>query len=362
MLYLVDRISGFGGADDVVSFKTRDMLQQCGLACECQYIWKSSLTRWLLRSRLRGRFWLSAALSIQWEWRQFVQRLRPGDVVWVCGSVSPKLETHCRFERAIQSQGAKYVLQLLDNTLGIPALQPATLARIHLADAVVVVTPALQPVVQQAAPEKPVVLLEEPVDTDRLYRPAVVEKAPVVIWTGHPRNTGHVTALAPILEKAFRARAFTLRLVCGSRRPALALNIPWEWYPYWPEREGDYFQTARAGIAFFEDTPYNRCKGNYKIKTMLAAGVPVITTPVGYNHILVKPGVTGFLARTPAEWVQSLETLMANSALASSMGAAARQDMVQRYSHSVLMPVWCAALSRLFPAQCKPEAPKDPRP
>lgn len=351
MLHLVDKVF-FGEADDVLGPKTRDTIRQCGLPCECHRIWATAITQRLLHSRLRGRFWLSSALSVHWEWRRFLHHIRAGDVVWVCGAVAPQLETSCRFEHALHARGAKYVLHLIDNMLALPAMRESTLARARLADAVIVVTPELQAAVKQSLPDKAVVLLEEPVDVDRLYRPTLGEKVPVVIWTGRPRNADHITALAPVLEKAYRSRAFTLRIVSGSQRPSLALNIPWEWLPYLPEREGDYYRTAQVGIALFEDSPYNRCKGNYKVKTMLAAGIPVITSPVGYNQVLVKHGVTGFLANSPAEWQQYLEVLLADCTLSMVMGTAARQDMIRRYSHRVQMPLWCFALNKLFPKEC----------
>ena len=350
MLHLVDKIN-YGEADDVLGIKTRDTLRACGVPCECHRIWATPLTRWLLHAPFRGRYWLATVLPVKWEWHKFMRQVRAGDVVWVCGSIAPKPETSCQFERAIQAKGARYVLHLIDNLFALPEMHAAILARAQLADAIVVVTPSLQAMVKEVVPNKPVVLLEEPVDTDRLHRPFAAQEPPQIIWTGRPRNIGHVAALAPVLEATYRSHAFTLRIVCGSHRPTLALNIPWEWMPYYPEKEGSYYQASRAGIAFFEDTPYNQCKGNYKVKTMLAAGVPVITTPVGYNHVLIKPGETGFLVRTPAEWAQSLKTLLTNAALAKAMGLAARQDMLQRYSHRMLMPVWRDALNKLSPAE-----------
>jgi glycosyltransferase involved in cell wall biosynthesis len=72
----------------------------------------------------------------------------------------------------------------------------------------------------------------------------------------------------------------------------------------------------------------------------MAAGLPVVTNPVGVHVDMVRPGENGFLAATEAEWVDAIRTLAADPELRRRMGAAGRRLVEERYSVEAGAALW----------------------
>lgn len=72
----------------------------------------------------------------------------------------------------------------------------------------------------------------------------------------------------------------------------------------------------------------------------MAAGMPVVTTPVGGIPEAVTDGVEGFLVAPGdiAALVDRLTTLLADPALAQRMGQAGRRKVENTFAHSIIMP------------------------
>jgi len=73
-----------------------------------------------------------------------------------------------------------------------------------------------------------------------------------------------------------------------------------------------------------DDSPYSRAKEAFKLKEYMAAGLPVVCSPVGHNLEVVEDGVTGFFASSTDEWRARLVQLVEDSDLRSAMGRAGR--------------------------------------
>jgi glycosyltransferase involved in cell wall biosynthesis len=92
------------------------------------------------------------------------------------------------------------------------------------------------------------------------------------------------------------------------------------------------------------DEPWERGKCGYKLIQYMAAGRPIVASPVGVNTQIVTTDV-GFLAASPAEWVKHIDRLAADPDLRQTMGMAARRRVEQHYSLQVMAPRICALLS-----------------
>src|SRR4030095_16634048 len=92
------------------------------------------------------------------------------------------------------------------------------------------------------------------------------------------------------------------------------------------------------GIMPLHDTPWERGKCAYKLLQVMAAGKPVIASPVGANAQVVQHGVNGFLANTAEEWTEALQKLTTDPELRRRMGAAARTTVEDRYSVATVGP------------------------
>jgi glycosyltransferase involved in cell wall biosynthesis len=95
---------------------------------------------------------------------------------------------------------------------------------------------------------------------------------------------------------------------------------------------------ADIGIAWLPEDGWSCGKCGLKVLQYMAAGLPVVTNPVGMNSEMVIPGVTGFLATTPAEWAQAIAWLAAHPDARRRMGGAARQFVQDHYCASTWAP------------------------
>jgi glycosyltransferase involved in cell wall biosynthesis len=104
------------------------------------------------------------------------------------------------------------------------------------------------------------------------------------------------------------------------------------------EREVRDLQAFDIGIMPLPDDPWTRGKCGAKLLLCMSVGVAGVASPVGVNCDIVADGANGFLAKTDAEWVEKLATLIDSPALRASMGAAARRTVESRFSAQVVAP------------------------
>jgi glycosyltransferase involved in cell wall biosynthesis len=82
------------------------------------------------------------------------------------------------------------------------------------------------------------------------------------------------------------------------------------------------------------DTPYNRGKEGYKLKEYMAAGLPVVCSPVGRNLDVVEEGITGVFARSATEWEERLRELVRSVQLRQRLGEAGRLRALDQFGAS----------------------------
>lgn len=178
-------------------------------------------------------------------------------------------------------------------------------------------------------------LLATPVDTDR-FSPHVVGRAegPVLGWIGHADNLDYLTTIAEPLRELAR-RHPGLRLVVVADRPPVLPGLEVEFRRWSLERELDCFEGIGVGLMPLADTPWARGKCAFKAIQYMALGIPAVVSPVGMNKEVIEHGENGFLAGSPEQWVEILDRLLSDAALAASVGKEGRRTAVREYSLDV---------------------------
>ena len=201
-------------------------------------------------------------------------------------------------------------------------------------------------------PDARVVVLEEPIDVERLAPVSANRSSdlPFIVWTGHVTSMADLKESAEILNRVHAKHPFKLRIISGPDKPRLDVSFSWEWFPFNGPKEAEYLSGAAAGLAPLEDGVYSRCKGGYKVKTYLAAGIPVVASPVGHHCHLIRSGENGILADKPEKWEAALVKLLKEPAYAKHLGEAGRDSAKKRFSHEVLIPRWASELKETFPS------------
>jgi len=341
------------GLEDRFNGKMVKSLNDCGVHCTAKRLWPDFWARHLFFADLPYLYLLFRHVVAPLSCWTHLSEIEADDVVWINGPSLPIFDADCWFERQVIRRGASYVFWIEDDWFSEPKKRPSAEVRMQLAHLVVTVTPILRDRISRLYPDKSVILLEEPIDVERLT-PTEAPKdqpKPLILVGGRPWSLKKLLMLDGVLKRVYQDLPFTLRVITGIKKPELALTIPWEWLPYDRWKEAEYAAGAIAGLAPLEDTLFNSCKGNYKVKTYMALGVPPLTSSIGYNNHLIKHGETGFLLNSEMEWESVLRTLLKDASLAAKIGKSARLDIIKRYSYEALMPIWAEALQRAFPAK-----------
>ena len=262
------------------------------------------------------------------------------DVIWLEKEALPWLPTWMEIARL---QGIPYVVDYDDawfhryeNHWLSPLLGHKIDAVMRVAHTVVAGNDYLARRARQAG-ARHVEIVPTAIDLDR-YRdlPAAPASEAVTIgWIGIPLNAHYLTIIEPALRIVAREADIKLHVVGAPVPPELG-GIPAESLPWSEDSEIARIAAFDVGIMPLHDTPWERGKCAYKLLQVMAAGKPVIASPVGANAQVVQHGVNGFLAGTAEEWTQALRTLATDAALRQRMGAEARRTVEDRYSAAVI--------------------------
>lgn len=174
------------------------------------------------------------------------------------------------------------------------------------------------------------------VDVDR-YRPGEAEPGDRfdVVWIGSSSTRKYLEAALPALREAARQiPGLRLKIIADFDLEAAGFpTLPVRWRA---DSEAAELASAQVGIAPMADDDWSRGKCALKVLQYMAAGLPVVSSPAGVNGEAVLAGETGFLARTPQEWVEALQRLAADPELRRRQGLAGRQRVADRYSVAVV--------------------------
>lgn len=176
-----------------------------------------------------------------------------------------------------------------------------------------------------------------------------------LVWIGSSSTVRGLEREADLLDTiADHVPGVQCKIICDrfptfKRMPA----IPAPWTQQTEARE---LAGADIGISCLPDDRWSRGKCGLKVLQYMAAGLPVVANPVGVQAAIVQDGETGFLARTPAEWIHAIRLLAANPDLRQRMGQAGRQLVEREYSVSRGAESWLQLLESLLPAKRRERA------
>ncbi len=167
-----------------------------------------------------------------------------------------------------------------------------------------------------------------------------------LVWVGSSSTLRGLQTVAPLLEEIGRnVPGLNLKLVCD--RFLHLHHLPVLPVPWTEASEAEEIARADIGISWIPDDSWSRGKCGLKVLQYMAAGLPVIANPVGVQVEMVRHGETGFLARTPAEWIAVVRRLSGDTELRRRMGRAGRRLVETRYSVAAGAASWLRLLERL---------------
>lgn len=158
------------------------------------------------------------------------------------------------------------------------------------------------------------------------------DRSPAIIGYTAFYPEEHLAPIAAALRKTCEATGARIKVVGGMRRPSIPdLDPHLDWQRWDPDDEYSWAADFDIGIMPLTDSELHRAKEPVKIKDYMAAGLPIVLSPVGHNRQVVTDGQEGFFASSPEEWSERLERLIGDPGLRSEMGVRGRELVLDRY-------------------------------
>ena len=140
-------------------------------------------------------------------------------------------------------------------------------------------------------------------------------------------------------------RVAGLRLIVIADESLVDSPIPIDFVPWSEEAESAALMRGDIGIAPTPEDRWTLGKCGFKIVQYMAAGLPVIASPVGANKEIVVENQTGFLPTEVRGWADSVAKLAGNVEMRQEMGAAGRRRVEEQFSVERAAAVWAGLLS-----------------
>lgn len=174
---------------------------------------------------------------------------------------------------------------------------------------------------------------------------------PVIIWVGHgPAHlrSGNFSMLRDAL-RLLNTKGVQFQFVLAGGNNDEALRAYWKDETYYvkiidavdwkhPDASAEIFRAVRPaiGVMPLADTPFARAKCAYKAIEYMAAGIPVVSSPVGEAISLLERSQAGVLADDVDAWVNAIERLLGSESDRRIMGQAGYREVILNYDYNVI--------------------------
>ena len=155
-----------------------------------------------------------------------------------------------------------------------------------------------------------------------------------LVWIGSRSTLPYLQEFLPYLEKA-DTKEHPLELITIADATVTPQTMRVRHIPWSLKMENRALVEGDIGIAPTPQDPWAMGKCGFKIIQYMASSLPVIASPVGANATIIRDNQTGLLPPTGDDWIPAIHRLAADVSLRREMGAAGRQDVVQRFSTQI---------------------------
>jgi len=194
-----------------------------------------------------------------------------------------------------------------------------------------------------------VVIIPTGVDTDKL-RPKESRnktKSRIIGWIGTAGNYQYLEMIEPALNKVLSTFPNAKLQIISNKFPSFFKHFgdQLEFVPWQSGIENELLPQFTIGIMPLADNEWTRGKCAFKMLQYMAAGVPVVTSPVGVNKEILDSDSVGFAANNNNEWIKAMSTLLQSPEVAKNLGENGRRVVEKKYSLSVISLKWKRVLT-----------------
>ncbi len=169
-----------------------------------------------------------------------------------------------------------------------------------------------------------------------------------LVWIGTPVTYIFLETHKNQLQAMAKKVDFELLVVAVKHLEERAIpGVNMRFVDWSQETEIEMLMRSHVGIMPLTNDTFARGKSAFKLIQYLAAGLPVIASPVGENCTVVNDGFNGFLATDQAAWVTFLEQFANDKVLYDKFAAAAKKSATQ-FSIQKYGPFMVKFINRVF--------------
>lgn len=215
----------------------------------------------------------------------------------------------------------------------------------EISDAVVTTTDFLRDSVLALYPHKKVLLIEEGIE-DRYFKcNKIFPKGKInLIWSGYAQKANEILMIKDILEELYEEFKFSLFLICEKDPELKIKKIPVYFERYNHSRIAEQLQKGDIFIAPRDLTDsYNMGHSFTKIGVAMAAGLPVIASPV--PSYVNSPAV---LCEDLMQWRESLRRMLTDVSYLECLGNLGRDYVKENFSMHKIKPKYKELFANLL--------------
>ncbi len=161
-----------------------------------------------------------------------------------------------------------------------------------------------------------------------------------LVWIGTPVTATYLQPIASALASLRQQYPeVEVRLVGGGDRGRDILPFA-EIVPWSESAEAQLLAECDIGLMPLHDTEFTRAKCGLKLIQYMAAGLPVVASPVGANCDIVSDGREGFLADSSQQWFAAIERLIVSPDLRQEFGRNGVAKVAGQYSLQTGFEAW----------------------
>ncbi|TNF44856.1 MAG: glycosyltransferase [Bacteroidetes bacterium] len=177
------------------------------------------------------------------------------------------------------------------------------------------------------------IIITSAVDTNIITPANKINELFTIGWIGSEWTSKYLSVLEPVFKGL--AKKYKFRLLLVGAKDSVNLSCETKRVKWSLEKENKYLNKMDIGIMPLFDNEFERAKGGYKLFQYMAAGKPVLASPVGINKDIVLNGENGYLCESENEWFLAFCNLMDDENLRKKMGNRGRELMLDKYGLDV---------------------------
>jgi glycosyltransferase involved in cell wall biosynthesis len=206
-----------------------------------------------------------------------------------------------------------------------------TISTIKIADLVITSCPVLHDFSKKFN-QNPVIITS-PVNTNTIIPENINNEILTIGWIGSEWTSKYLTIVEPVFEELSKKYKFRILLV--GAKDSVQFKCETERIKWSLENENEYLNKMDIGIMPLFNNEFEQAKGGYKLFQYMAAGKPVLASPVGINSEIVMHSESGFLCESELDWYNSFCILMDDEIFRKKLGIRGRELMLKKYGLDV---------------------------